>query len=488
MLDVNNGIRVKYDKSNSKLIVYSKKGITLSEEEIKDMIVQSYYDTREEDAFEGAIAFVDSSVQSVQAMENKLKNEYTNSVVMANKETKFDISQRNVTDLATMCKQESIATGTKTFVISIQQAKMFETQIKSLQENDFKFIVVYKSYQDFDGIIYDGIKINLSSVASVQEALDLLEKIKKESLKKGVDISISVQFNEDIYKAFEQQNINIFERYGILPIISSDSKYVVSRNIGRTEVENITRENIDQILRNDNIASIVVDDATVICDKRSENKKIRTKEQKYNKGYKAALSSKFDYTVSDVKTLFDFMDIDLHSESLKEQLDNLNLSLLSNDSRSYIEYLKSGGKYEEILGFIRGIVMNTVAKDIAGIIDLDKDAVFNDKKNKTLQAILIITIQKMMNGESLEEMYKTTSGSDELSAKDYLDSIMFKINESLDKVLRENEYKITKQEPSAIADFNGIPELLSDIYGHRATVSNDVEVSIGAIKSILSAA
>ena len=488
MLDVNNGIRVKYDKSNSKLIVYSKKGITLSEEEIKDMIVQSYYDTREEDAFEGAIAFVDSSVQSVQAMENKLKNEYTNSVVMANKETKFDISQRNVTDLATMCKQESIATGTKTFVISIQQAKMFETQIKSLQENDFKFIVVYKSYQDFDGIIYDGIKINLSSVASVQEALDLLEKIKKESLKKGVDISISVQFNEDIYKAFEQQNINIFERYGILPIISSDSKYVVSRNIGRTEVENITRENIDQILRNDNIASIVVDDATVICDKRSENKKIRTKEQKYNKGYKAALSSKFDYTVSDVKTLFDFMDIDLHSESLNEQLDNLNLSLLSNDSRSYIEYLKSGGKYEEILGFIRGIVMNTVAKDIAGIIDLDKDAVFNDKKNKTLQAILIITIQKMMNGESLEEMYKTTSGSDELSAKDYLDSIMFKINESLDKVLRENEYKITKQEPSAIADFNGIPELLSDIYGHRATVSNDVEVSIGAIKSILSAA
>ena len=488
MLDVNDGIRVKYDKSNSKLIVYSKKGITLSEEEIKDMIVQSYYDTREEDAFEGAIAFVDSSVQSVQAMENKLKNEYTNSVVMANKETKFDISQRNVTDLATMCKQESIATGTKTFVISIQQAKMFETQIKSLQENDFKFIVVYKSYQDFDGIIYDGIKINLSSVASVQEALDLLEKIKKESLKKGVDISISVQFNEDIYKAFEQQNINIFERYGILPIISSDSKYVVSRNIGRTEVENITRENIDQILRNDNIASIVVDDATVICDKRSENKKIRTKEQKYNKGYKAALSSKFDYTVSDVKTLFDFMDIDLHSESLKEHLDKLNLSLLSNDSRSYIEYLKSGGKYEEILGFIRGIVMNTVAKDIAGIIDLDKDAVFNDKKNKTLQAILIITIQKMMNGESLEEMYKTTSGSDELSAKDYLDSIIFKINESLDKVLRENEYKITKQEPSAIADFNGIPELLSDIYGHRATVSNDVEVSIGAIKSILSAA
>ena len=43
-------------------------------------------------------------------------------------------------------------------------------------------------------------------------------------------------------------NINIFERYGILPIINADSKYVVSRNIGKTEVENITRENIDQIL------------------------------------------------------------------------------------------------------------------------------------------------------------------------------------------------------------------------------------------------
>ena len=132
--------------------------------------------------------------------------------------------------------------------------------------------------------------------------------------------------------------------------------------------------------------------------------------------------------------------------------------------------------------------MNTVAKDIASIIDLDEKDVFNDKKNKTLQAILIITIQKMMNGESLEKMYKTTTGSDELSAKDYLDSIKFKINENLDKVLRENEYRITKQEPSAIADFKGIPELLSDIYGHKATVSNDVDVSIDAIKSILSAA
>ena len=490
MLDVNNGIRVKYDKSNSKLIVYSKreKGITISEKEIKDMIVQAYYDIREDDAFEGAIAFVDSSVQSVQAMENRLKNEYTNSVVMANKETKFDISQRNVTDLATMCKQESIATGTKTFVISIQQAKMFKTQIKSLQENDFKFIVVYQSYKDFDGIIYDGIKINLSSVTSVQEALDLLEKIKKESLKKGVDISISAQFNEGIYKAFEQQNINIFKRYGILPIISSDSKYVVSRNIGRIEVENITRENIDQILRNDNIASIVVDDATVICDKRAENKNIRTKEQKYNKGYKAALSSKFDYTVKDIKSMFDIIQVDFDSKTLKEQIDGFDLSLLSDDSKNYVEYLKFNKKYEEILGFIRGAVMNTVANEISSVMEMDKKTFLNDKKNKMVQAILISTIQKMMNGETIENIYKETAGSDELSAQEYLNSIRERINGDLDKVLRENEYKIVKIEPSAIADFNGIPELLSDIYGHKAAVSKDVEVSIGAIKSILSAA
>ena len=75
-----------------------------------------------------------------------------------------------------------------------------------------------------------------------------------------------------------------------------------------------------------------------------------------------------------------------------------------------------------------------------------------------------------------------------MSAQEYLNSIRERINGDLDKVLRENEHKIVKVEPSAIADFNGIPELLSDIYGHKATVSNDVEVSLGAIKSILSAA
>ena len=74
----------------------------------------------------------------------------------------------------------------------------------------------------------------------------------------------------------------------------------------------------------------------------------------------------------------------------------------------------------------------------------------------------------------------------------YLKSNKWRVGAILKKTslpsLRENEYKIVKIEPSAIADFNGIPELLSDIYGHKAAVSKDVEVSIGAIKSILSAA
>ena len=495
MLDVNSGIRVKYDKENAKLIVYSKKGIIVNEEQIKEMIVQSYYDTRKETSLEGTIAFVDSSVTTMQAMENKIKNEYTNSIVMPNKETKFDISQRNITDINTVCKQEAIATGTKTFVISSAQAEQFKNAIEELRKEDFKFIVVYKSYMDFDTVLYDGVKIDglLEDVAqtqpvSVSQVLLRLEKIKKEALKKGVDISLSVKVSDNVYAELEKQNINIFERYGILPIISADSKYVVSRNIGKTEVENITRENIEQILRNDNIASIVVDDATVICDKRAENKKIRTKEQKYNKGYKAALSSKFDYTVNDIKSMFDIIQTDFDSKTLKEQIDGLDLSLLSDDSRTYVEYLKSNEKYEEILGFIRGAVMNTVANEISSVTDMDKNAFLNDKKNKMVQAILITTIQKIMNGETIENIYKETAGSDELSAQEYLNSIRERINGDLDKVLRENEHKIVKVEPSAIADFNGIPELLSDIYGHKATVSNDVEVSLGAIKSILSAA
>ena len=79
-------------------------------------------------------------------------------------------------------------------------------------------------------------------------------------------------------------------------------------------------------------------------------------------------------------------------------------------------------------------------------------------------------------------------GSDTVSAADLLDQIRFRLNKDMDDVLRKNEYKIEKVDADKIADFNGIPEILMDSYGKKATVTAQVQISAMAVRSILAAA
>ena len=59
----------------------------------------------------------------------------------------------------------------------------------------------------------------------------------------------------------------------------------------------------------------------------------------------------------------------------------------------------------------------------------------------------------------------------------------------MDEILRQSEYKIEKIEKAkAISDFNGIPELLMDIYGRKATVSKGAEISVNLVRNFLAAA
>ena len=345
--------------------------------------------------------------------------------------------------------------------------------------------------EGFKDINYDGAKIDLSLITNTDNVIDYLEQIKNKALKNGVGVPISIKFNDDVYGYLESKNINLFEQYGILPIIDlKTSKYANSRNLGKIEVENITEENIDNILRNDNVVSIVIDNSIVISDRKSKNKKATTNEQKYKKGLNAALSTKFNYAANaeDLQKLIDsgILSLDLNNRDTENIVRNLDLSWFSNDSKSYIEYQIQKGNYAEVLGFIRGITMNTVASKIGSVIDIDTSSLLSDRKNETLQAILIITIQKMMNGEKIEDMYKMVSSSSE-SAQSFLNSIKERLNGDLDKVLRASEYGIDKVEPKAITDFTGIPELLSDMYGYKV-MAKEVIISVNSLKGILAAA
>ena len=219
-----------------------------------------------------------------------------------------------------------------------------------------------------DEILHDGAKVDASDIKNIKDAKDFLFDLKNKALKVGAGLFLSVKFNDDIYKDFVEEDIDIFDKYGIIPIVSADSKYLETSILGRMEVEEITEENVDQILENDIVVSIVVDDARVLSDKKEKLKQVKTKEQKYNKGYNASLSSKFDYTTRDIVSLSELLTADINDEesNLKTLWESVSINEigLSQDTQSYIKYLLERERYEEALGFIRGVAMNSAEKSL----------------------------------------------------------------------------------------------------------------------------
>ena len=137
LLDVSTDIRAKYDKTKSKLIIYSKQGIEINEQQIKDIIRDYYYQSRKESYSNHIIIFTDSPND----IENKINSERTSLITMPIKEIKYDISARNITDISAVCKNEEIVTGARTFIISREQTEYFAEQIKHLQETGYNFII-----------------------------------------------------------------------------------------------------------------------------------------------------------------------------------------------------------------------------------------------------------------------------------------------------------------------------------------------------------
>ncbi len=497
ILDVEKGIRVKYDKSDGKLTVYSKKGIDIDKRQLQDLITAAYYDTRKNDSFETAIVFADLEEQTLYSIQNKLKNEITNSITVPGKEIKLDISERNITDISAVCKNEEIASETKTFIISKAQAEKYNRELQRLQDAGYKFIISYDRSDEFSEVLFDGARIIAEDITEKEKALELLEKLKTIKLAKGIDTKISIKFSNEIY--YGLYNVDIFDEYGIIPIVDDINGILFGKKeFDMSKLKNIERQISDdyfeRILRMESFVSVVIDENTkmFINKNKSKFRRAETNEQKFKKGINAALSRKFDYTAKDVKQIIDsgILSVDIGNSNgyLREEILKLNLSLFSDDARTYIEYLTAKEKYEETVGFIRGVVMNTVAKNIANIIDIDENKLMKNIKTDTVQAILILTIQNILNGNTMEDIYKTKEIESEMTAKEFLDSIKIRLNGDLDNILRQNEYKITKVSPSAIADFTGIPELLMDTYGKKVSVVKSAEVSTQYIKSLLSAA
>ena len=529
-LDVQKGIKATYDSKENKIIVYSKEGINITEDEIKGLITEQYFSERKDDTFDDVIAFADVNDSSLQDITDRLNIAYTEAVSIPNKETTFDLSSRkSIKNIINVCEQESRATGIKTFIVTFEQAKEFPYEIQTLQERDFKFIVSCKiddisTIKYYDGLIIDDSKTDYEDISQL---LPVMEKVRKHVLKTGVAKPVSVKFSNSTYGKFNSAGINIFDTYGMLPIV--EDSYMTNSIIGKFIVEKIRDNNIERFLRQNNVVGFVIDNARTFADKKIKLRDLFSKEHKYNKGYNAALSSKFDYTCADVKILANYLDIEivdnkasektdeqklykqkldkqkleelkrilsLYGQNSREEFSSELLKNLSFDSKAYLKYLADKNRDEELLGFIRGIAMNSARTQVfKGLeekgFNLDMKKFANVADGKYQKAFLTIAVQLMMEDIDITELLETDFIDSDMTAKEYLDSILEKVNINIEEILKQNEYKIEKIEkediPKTIEDFKNYVVLLDNLKIIKDTTAG-LDMSIKAVRSMLSAA
>jgi hypothetical protein len=277
-----------------------------------------------------------------------------------------------------------------------------------------------------------------------------------------------------------------------MPIVNAGKIW----NIGKCEVENITENNIEQLLRNNNVIGLVIDNARVFVGKKSIIKQLLSKEHKYNKGYNASLSSKFNYVCSDVTKLKDILSIDINNDEQLQKLKDIDLSTLnlSTDSLTYLEYLKSKERYEEMAGFIRGIAMNSARSQIVNAlkekgVELDIEQFAKEANGKYQKAFLTVAVQLMMEGIDITKLLETDYIDSNMTTKQYLDSVFEKVNINIEDILKQNEYKIERTQDTAktIEDFKNYVVLLDNLRIIKETTVN-FDMSMKAVRSMLSAA
>ena len=492
-------VRVKVRDGN--LVFYIKKG-TINKEEARTMLAKAIESGQKIKGLKNVTSISYSNDEGeMDDIINVIKTAYTDSIANPGKEIKLDMTKRKdvkKNTIKTICSNESNSTGSKIFFITEQQAQECKTEIEQMQQEGYEFIVTYNKGANIikDGleIIFNGVTIDATDIATAEDAKKLLERLKEIRLNKGINIKISVKFSTEVYSLLS--NRDIFNEYGIRPVGSLGDNIKGKKDI---EIDGEINEKIfEDILRDENIAGIIIDENSkkFISNNKDRIKEAKSKEKKYKKGLNAAMSTKFEYYIGSLEQLAQIIDSGVLSSDLSKAEKNMEKirTLIGNkvfnkETENYINYqMKEKGNYEEVLGFIRGVVMNTLARNITGILTIDDEKFMKEIKTNEVQAILILTLQAMMQGKTMEELYKNFEGSDELSADRYLNSIRNKLNETMDKTLRENEFTIKKPTKGTLEKFNGIPELLMEEFKKEITVEKDIKLSVFAVRKMLAAA
>ena len=458
----------------------------------------------------------DKKVLTETDIENSINNKQTSYVMPAETikytfEDDEDINER-------ICKGIKDKTGITTFVVSEQQYE----KVKQLDAKGYSFIVketdidtAFENIEENQGSVFIDLSSQKYNKETAEEKLKQIRN-KKLATKQGVNLAVTVKFRKDTYE--EMVDINIFEEYGIIPIVEAKNKDIVE---GKKEIDNITDikelENkadiIGYIFNGKNIEVIekaaeeVGGIKTIIENIRSSIKD--NPQKQYNKGHAAALknngyqlddSKDITSNVIDLKELLQMNSKDIE-ELLKWQGEESiikiikeNLSLFNLQAQSYInEELLAKGKYIEAIGFILGVVENSVAEEVVKEFELgDGKKFIKEIGSNENQAILMTIIGQMIKEKNLEQIKQKENDYEEevemkypngvINLKDLVKIIKEEQNMNLDKILR------TGIDSETAEDVKGIKAILTDRYGADTTVEKAEVAATLAIRTMLAAA
>ena len=202
---------------------------------------------------------------------------------------------------------------------------------------------------------------------TLAEAEEILKQIHTErlSLKKGLDITVSVKFSEATLKALSDslKDSSIYEKYGVIPIVNGKNALRVRGKKEVDEIAEMTQADIEA-LKGQEIVGVVVDRESMKNLNNGLLDNIRTvmetissmtemsPERKYKKGQNAAMSTKFDYSVKDMQSLIDSgilsLGLDEAASAVEKIRTLMSQGVFSRDTEVYLNYQLNYQLYQKV--------------------------------------------------------------------------------------------------------------------------------------------
>jgi len=504
-------IYVKYDANNQMedVMFYSKTEI----EDVDIKILTEKLQKLKKDGITSMFLsninnFIYVNAKSEADIINRIKVEITHNSSIQAIETVLNISDKKKINIDSVIA-DAVSNGIGVIVLNEEQLGNNKIKVESAK---IKYGLKFVSSSYYDGkIMFDGNRINATKL-NYEQAQKLLEEISKSN---GIQVytRMSMKLSDDVLSIFEKNKIDIFQKYGVIPIVNIKNRKTYS---GRFELE-ITREDTDNIaddlLKEPNLISISVDDVSLLYTNngtdgiREKTKEVNNVKKYYTKGLNSVLNSDFteDYSLLNngkiSKELFDGDNGFLKQIIGEDFTENENFELIRNliDSdffkynlsevaKEYLKDIIADGNYTQAAGAVRGILMNTIEKQLIEKINKNNELNisvkdFNDKISLEYRIpYLTLALDLIIRGENLSEVIYE---SDEMFLKKE-EEIRTDVNNIIREIFRENNFAI-KPSSKTIEDYAKIEDVITDML-RDINVSPEIEYSIQTLKKVLAAA